>query len=68
MFPHVSIDCAIFGYHEESKNPVNKNKFINGWCLWWIYQTNGDFGKAANRIVKERTGIGNLFYSSSNVW
>jgi ADP-ribose pyrophosphatase YjhB (NUDIX family) len=61
--PHVSIDCAIFGYHEQQlKILLIKNKFINGWCLpgGYIKRTE-TLVKAANRIVKERTGIGNLF-------
>jgi len=61
--PHVSIDCAIFGYHEEQlKILLIKNNLINGWCLpgGYIKRTE-TLVKAANRIVKERTGIGNLF-------
>ena len=61
--PHVSLDCAIFGYHEQQlKILLIKNKFIKGWCMpgGYIKRTE-TLVKAANRIVKERTGIGNLF-------
>ena len=61
--PHVSIDCAIFGYHgQQLKILLIRNKFIQGWCLpgGYIKRTE-TLVKAANRIVKERTGIGNLF-------
>jgi 8-oxo-dGTP diphosphatase len=61
--PHVSIDCAIFGYHEqELKILLIKHKLLNGWCLpgGYIKRTE-TLVKAANRIVKQRTGIGNLF-------
>src|ERR1700753_188514 len=61
--PHVSIDCAIFGYHEQQlKLLLIKHKFIDGWCLpgGYIKRTE-TLLQAANRIVKERAGIGNLF-------
>jgi 8-oxo-dGTP diphosphatase len=61
--PHVSIDCAIFGYHEQQlKVLLIKLKFVDGWCLpgGYIKRTE-TLGEAANRIVMERTGIGNLF-------
>src|ERR1700759_4450579 len=61
--PHVSIDCAIFGYHEQQlKLLLIKLKFIDGWCLpgGYIKRTE-TLVEAANRNVKERTGIGNLF-------
>jgi 8-oxo-dGTP diphosphatase len=61
--PHVSIDCAIFGYHEQQlKLLLIKHKFIDGWCLpgGYIKRTE-TLVEAANRIVMERTGISNLF-------
>lgn len=61
--PHVSIDCAIFGYHERQlKLLLIKHKFINGWCLpgGYIRRTE-TLVEAAGRNVKERTGIDGLF-------
>lgn len=61
--PHVSIDCAIFGYHEQQlKLLLIKHKAIDAWCLpgGYIKRTE-TLVQAANRIVMERTGIGNLF-------
>jgi 8-oxo-dGTP diphosphatase len=61
--PHVSIDCAIFGYHEQQlKLLLLNNKYAGGWCLpgGYIRRTE-TLVQAANRIVMERTGIGNLF-------
>jgi 8-oxo-dGTP diphosphatase len=61
--PHVSIDCAIFGYHEgELKLLLVKNKIIPHWCLpgGFIKREEG-LDEAAGRISKERTGIKNLF-------
>jgi ADP-ribose pyrophosphatase YjhB (NUDIX family) len=61
--PHVSIDCAIFGYHERQlKVLLIKHKLLNGWCLpgGYIKRTE-NLVEAANRNVKERTGIDGLF-------
>jgi 8-oxo-dGTP diphosphatase len=61
--PHLSIDCAIFGYHEgELKLLLVKNKIITNWCLpgGFIKREEG-LDEAAGRISKERTGIKNLF-------
>lgn len=61
--PHVSIDCAIFGYHEgEMKLLLLKNKLFPNWCLpgGFIKREEG-LDQAAGRISKERTGIKNLF-------
>jgi 8-oxo-dGTP diphosphatase len=61
--PHVSLDCAIFGYHEQQlKLLLIKLRGIDGWCLpgGYIKRTE-KLVEAANRNVKERTGIDNLF-------
>ncbi|WP_295797431.1 NUDIX domain-containing protein [Mucilaginibacter sp.] len=61
--PHVSLDCAIFGYHDQQlKLLLIKHKAIDGWCLpgGYIKRTE-KLVEAANRNVKERTGIDNLF-------
>ncbi len=60
---HVCIDCAIFGYHHQQlKILLVKNKAIAGFCLpgGYIKRTE-TLTAAATRIVKERTGIENLF-------
>ncbi|HZX57496.1 MAG TPA: NUDIX domain-containing protein [Mucilaginibacter sp.] len=61
--PHVSLDCAIFGYHEQQlKLLLIKYKAMGGWCLpgGYIKRTE-KLVEAASRNVKERTGIDNLF-------
>jgi len=61
--PHVSLDCAIFGYHEQQlKLLLIKHKALDRWCLpgGYIKRTE-KLVEAANRNVKERTGIDNLF-------
>jgi 8-oxo-dGTP diphosphatase len=61
--PHLSIDCAIFGYHEgELKLLLVKNKIITHWCLpGGFIKREENLDEAAGRISKERTGIKNLF-------
>lgn len=61
--PHVSLDCAIFGYHEQQlKLLLIRHRALDGWCLpgGYIKRTE-TLVEAANRNVKERTGIDNLF-------
>ena len=61
--PHVSIDCAIFGYHDHRlKILLSQLEGFNGLCLpgGYIKRTE-TLDEAANRIVKERTSITGLY-------
>src|ERR1700722_9786087 len=61
--PHVSLDCAIFGYHErQMKLLLIKPRLEERWCLpgGYIRRTE-KLVEAASRNVRERTGIDNLF-------
>ena len=61
--PHVSLDCAIFGYHERQlKLLLIKRRLEKYWCLpgGYIRRTE-KLVEAASRNVRERTGIDNLF-------
>jgi len=61
--PHVSLDCAIFGYHERQlKLLLIKRRLEKYWCLpgGYIRRTE-KLVEAAGRNVRERTGIENLF-------
>ncbi|MEJ0055746.1 MAG: NUDIX domain-containing protein [Bacteroidota bacterium] len=61
--PHVAIDSTIFGYHEQQlKILLIKHRLLQGWSLpgGFIKRTE-KLIDAANRIVKERTGIDNLY-------
>lgn len=61
--PHVSLDCAIFGYHERQlKLLLIKRRFAEDWCLpgGYIRRTE-KLVEAAGRNVRERTGIDGLF-------
>lgn len=61
--PHISIDCAIFGYHEQQlKLLLIKHKALKDWCLPGGYVKRTEkLVEAAARNVKERTGVNNLF-------
>ena len=61
--PHISLDCAIFGYHEQQlKLLLIRNRIVDGWHLPGGYiKREETLIQAANRNVKERTGIDNLF-------
>jgi 8-oxo-dGTP diphosphatase len=60
---HVSLDCAIFGYHEQQlKLLLVRHKAVNGWCLpgGYIKRTE-KLVEAAARNVKDLTGVDNLY-------
>ncbi|MEO7215967.1 NUDIX domain-containing protein [Mucilaginibacter sp.] len=61
--PGLSIDCAIFGYHDgELKLLLCKNKVITKWCLPGGFVKRAEnLDEAAARVTAERTGLGNLF-------
>ncbi len=61
--PHVSIDCAVFGFHEnELKILLLKWKHLKGWSLpgGYILRTE-QADVAAHRLLKERTGLDQVF-------
>lgn len=62
-FTHITIDCVIFGYHEQQlKVLVGKWIGMNGWAF-----PGGHIGRnetltgAANRILKDRTSLDHIF-------
>ncbi len=61
--PIVSIDCAIFGYHDQHlKILLVKWTGLGGWGLPGGYIRHEEsLSQAANRILEERTGIRDLF-------
>jgi 8-oxo-dGTP diphosphatase len=61
--PHVSIDCAIFGYHDHRlKILLSEIEGLDGLCLpgGYIKRTE-NLDQAASRIVEERTSITGLY-------
>jgi ADP-ribose pyrophosphatase YjhB (NUDIX family) len=61
--PHLSIDCVIFGYHDNQlKILLIKLKNLNDKCLPGGYIKHSEIlQQAANRILKERTGLEKIF-------
>lgn len=68
---HLSIDCVIFGYKDkELKVLISKSKFSKGiWELPGGYiQLNEAIDAAANRILKERTCLENIYLEQFRVF
>ena len=61
--PNLSVDCAIFGYHDgELQLLLVKNKIVTKWCLPGGYVKKSEsLDEAAARTTVDRTGIKNLF-------
>ena len=62
--PNLTVDCAIFGYHEgELQLLLVRNKIFLKWCLpgGYIRKTES-LDEAAARITEERAGIEGLFF------
>jgi len=63
FLPHLSIDCAVFGFHEgELKVLLLQWRDSDEWCLpgGFIHHQE-PVEAAAVRIVRERTGLENIF-------
>jgi ADP-ribose pyrophosphatase YjhB (NUDIX family) len=62
-WPNLTVDCAIFGYHNgKLQLLLVKNKILTLWCLPGGYvRKNESLDEASARITLDRTGIGNLF-------
>jgi len=65
--PHLAIDCVIFGYKErELKVLISKLYFkgdIYSLPSGFIFKHEG-IDEAAHRILRERTGISNIFFTA----
>ncbi|MDJ1495984.1 NUDIX domain-containing protein [Cytophagaceae bacterium DM2B3-1] len=61
--PHLSIDCAVFGFHDNQlKILLLRSKYLDGWALPGGHiQRNEHIDIAAQRILKERTGLDKIF-------
>jgi ADP-ribose pyrophosphatase YjhB (NUDIX family) len=67
---HISIDCAIFGFHENDlKVLLLKTKYDGRWALpgGFILQKE-DMDSAAQRILIERTGLHEIFLKQFHVF
>ncbi len=68
--PHVSIDCVVFGFHEGMLKVLVLNvKDETGWYLPGGFVLKAEpLETAANRILKERTGLDELFLQQFHVF
>ncbi|MGZ3871925.1 MAG: NUDIX hydrolase [Mucilaginibacter sp.] len=68
--PHVSIDCVVFGFHEGLlKVLLLKMKNEGGWYLpGGFVQKAEPIERAADRILKERTGLDKIFLQQFHVF
>lgn len=67
---HVSIDCVVFGFHEgQLKVLMLKSNNEEAWYLpGGFVQNEEPIEKAADRILKERTGINEVFLRQFHVF
>lgn len=70
FLPHISLDCVIFGFHEdELKVLLLKWKNEAGWCIpGGFIKRNESIDDSAKRVLKERTGLQNIFLRQFQVF
>ncbi len=68
--PHISIDCVVFGFHEGVMKVLTlKVKNENEWYLPGGFVLKQEpIETAANRILKERTGLDEIFLQQFHVF
>lgn len=68
--PHLSIDCVVFGFHENSLNVLMlKLKGEQNWMLPGGYLNKEEsLAHAAERILFERSGAGKIFLNAFGVF
>jgi 8-oxo-dGTP diphosphatase len=68
--PSLSLDCVIFGFHENQlKVLLLKMKNAKEWCLpGGFILKNEDINEAVERVLKERTGLSEIFLQQFNVF
>src|ERR1700743_1768648 len=68
--PHISIDCVVFGFHEGvMKVLLLKMKDEGEWYLPGGFMLKKEpIENAANRILKERTGLDEIFLQQFHVF
>src|SRR5258708_36118347 len=68
--PSLSLDCVIFGFHENQlKLLLLKMKNARQWALpgGFVFK-NEDIDEAAKRVLKERTGLSEIFLQQFDVF
>lgn len=67
---HVSVDCVIFGFHENELRVLLLKWKNNGpWCLpGGFVKLDESVEESVARMVKERTGLSNIFFQQFHVF
>jgi ADP-ribose pyrophosphatase YjhB (NUDIX family) len=67
---HISLDCVIFGFHENQlKVLLLQMKYTKKWALpGGFVKKEESFEEAAKRVLKERTGLDNIFLQQFHVF
>lgn len=67
---HISIDCVIFGFHENKLNVLLlKAKYAGAWALPGGFILKDEhMDDAANRILKDRTGLDDIYLQQFHVF
>jgi ADP-ribose pyrophosphatase YjhB (NUDIX family) len=67
---HISLDCVIFGFHENQlKVLLLQMKYTKEWALpGGFVKKDESFEGAAERVLKERTGLDNIFLQQFHVF
>lgn len=67
---HISLDCVVFGFHDNQlKVLLLRMKFTKEWALpGGFVHENESLETAANRVLKERTGLDNIFLKQFEVF
>ncbi len=67
---HISLDCVVFGFHENQlKVLLLRMKKTQEWALpGGFVQENESMEVAANRVLKERTGLDHIFLNQFHVF
>ncbi|NQU86547.1 MAG: NUDIX domain-containing protein [Mariniphaga sp.] len=67
---HISLDCAVFGFHDNQlKVLLLQTKHTREWALpGGFVKLEESVEKAANRVLKERTGVDKIFLHQFHVF
>lgn len=67
---HISLDCVVFGFHDnELKVLLLRMKFTKEWALpGGFVHEDESFETAASRVLKERTGLDQIFLKQFKVF
>ncbi|MFY7730834.1 MAG: NUDIX hydrolase [Flavobacterium sp.] len=70
FLPHISVDCVVFGFHDATlKVLLTKLKDSDAWLLPGGYMgKEEELNDAANRLLYERTGVGNIYLQQFKVF